>query len=171
MKFGKATTTIIIALLSVGALCAQNAAKDIGKDKIGMVKTTIYFGTNENITDSNKKVTSLTAAETVKLKGIQKVRFKNYRKLGHDTRSVLRTYENWASPLKPSEEIMLSFESRGISEKNGLKLDLELWQHKRKVMKSDPLLYQGKPLFILGPKWRSGRLIIAVELIELSSKS
>ena len=90
--------------------------------------------------------------------------------LGADTQPVLRTYENWVSPLKPSEEIMLSFESRGVTDSHGLRLDLELWQHKRKVMKSDPVLYPKRPLYILGPKWRQGRLIIAVELIALTSK-
>jgi hypothetical protein len=37
-------------------------------------------------------------------------------------------------------------------------------------MKSDPVLQRGRPLLILGPKWRGGTLIIAVELIENSLK-
>lgn len=170
MRPGKTITHLILTLLSIGSLFAQDAPKDIGKEKIGVVKTTVYFGTDSSTEDIGKNATPLTPAELKKLKSIHKMSFKDYRKLGHDIRSVLRTYENWSSPLKPSEEIMLSFESRGRSEKGGLKLDLELWQHKRKVMKSDPLLYKGRPLIILGPKWRDGRLIIAVELTELTSK-
>ncbi len=171
MTHGRAILSLLILFLSCGALYAQDASKDVGKDQIGKVKTTVYFGTNGSTEDVGKNAIAVLGAELKRLQGIKKMRFKNYRKLGDDTRSVLRSYENWASPLKPSEEIMLSFESRGRNEQGGLKLDLELWQHKRKVMKSDPLLYKGRPLLILGPKWRSGRLIISVELIELSSKS
>lgn len=160
---------ILIIFLSMSPHHAK--AEDLGKDKIGTVKTTIYFGTDGSLNDDTlKHAKEISAAELKRLQAISKIRFKQYRKLGHDTRSVLRSYENWASPLKPSEEIMLSFESRGRTDSEGLRLDLELWQHKRKVMKSDPVLYKQRPLLILGPKWRSGRLIIAVELTELSSK-
>lgn len=170
MTLGRAILPLLTIFLGMGTLHAQDPKKDIGKEKIGKIKTTVYFGTNGSTDDLGKSATPLPEAETKRLQGIEKMRFKNYRKLGSDTRSVLRSYENWSSPLENSEEIMLSFESRGRSEKGGLKLDLELWQHKRKVMKSDPLLYKGRPLLILGPKWRSGRLIIAVELIEISGK-
>ena len=88
-------------------------AEDLGKDKIGTVKTTIYFGTDGSLNDDTlKHAKEISAAELKRLQAISKIRFKQYRTLGHDTRSVLRSYENWASPLKPSEEIMLSFESR-----------------------------------------------------------
>lgn len=150
---------------------AQESGTDTGKEKIGKVRGTVYYGTDAEIGELGKNATVVPDAALKRLQGIEKMRFKHYRKLGHDTQSVLRSYENWLSPLKPSEEIMLSFESRGRSEKGGLRLDLELWQHKRKVMKSDPVIFKGRPLLILGPKWRGGRLIISVELLELSSKS
>lgn len=171
MILGRAILLSLTTFLSLGAIHAQDTKKDIGKDQIGKIKTTVYFGTDSSTENLEKHTTPVPEAELKKLRGIQKMSFKNYRTLGHDTRSVLRSYENWTSPLKPSEEIMLSFESRGRNDTGGLKLDLELWQDKRKVMKSDPLLYKGRPLLILGPKWRSGRLIIAVELIELSNNS
>lgn len=148
-------------------------AKDTGKEKIGSIRATLYIGTNDEVVklgEKTQKAASLNAATIKKLQGIKKMRFKHYRKLGVDTQSVFRSYENWLSPLKPSEEILLSFESRGRSSDGGLRLDLEFWQQHRKVMKSDPVLHKGRPLLILGPKWRGGTLIIAVELMEYASK-
>ena len=142
---------------------------DTGKEKVGQIKATLYIGTNDEPTklgDKAEKSTPVTATVIKQLQSIKKMHFKHYRQLGQDTQAVFRSYENWVSPLKPSEEILLSFESRGRSADGGLRLDLEFWQHRRKVMKSDPVLYMGRPLFILGPKWRGGTLIIAVELIE-----
>ena len=151
----------------------KEAGKDTGKEKIGSIRATLYIGTNDEVVklgEKTQKAASLNAATIKKLQGIEKMRFKHYRKLGVDTQSVFRSYENWLSPLKPSEEILLSFESRGRSSNGGLRLDLEFWQQHRKVMKSDPVLHKGRPLLILGPKWRGGTLIIAVELMEYASK-
>jgi len=159
-----------ILLVGQSAVSAQETASDAGKEKIGKIRATVYYGTDGAVKELGKNATAVPEALSKKLTGIEKMRFKNYRKLGSDSQPVLRSYENWVSPLKPSEEIMLSFESRGVTNSTGLRLDLELWQHKRKVMKSDPVLYQNRPLYILGPKWRDGRLIIAVELIALTSQ-
>lgn len=159
-----------VCLVGQNPVSAQEAVSDAGKEKIGKIKATVYYGTDGVVTKLGKNATVVPDAVSKRLKGIEKMRFKNYRQLGTDSQPVLRSYENWVSPLKPSEEIMLSFESRGVTGNTGLRLDLELWQHKRKVMKSDPVLYQNRPLYILGPKWRDGRLIIAVELIALTSQ-
>ncbi len=156
--------------LAAGSAQAQAGAKDEGKESVGLLKATLYIGTDGDVTKLGDKV-DMVDEETVKrLRRIGKMRFKHYRKLGEDTQSVFRSYENWLSPLKPSEEILLSFESRGRSYDEGLRLDLELWQHRRKVMKSDPVLHKGRPLLILGPKWRGGTMIIAVELIQTTTK-
>ena len=153
-------------------LCAESSeapTKDMGKERVGQIKATLYIGTNDELAklgDRAKKSAIVDEATIKRLQSIPKMRFKNYRRLGEDVQSVFRSYENWLSPLKPSEEILLSFESRGSSKDGGLKLDLEFWQQHRKVMKSDPVLHIGQPLIILGPKWRGGTLIIAVELIS-----
>lgn len=141
-------------------------AEDSGKETVGRVQATLYIGTDGDVAKLGNKVAKVDEATSKRLRSIEKMRFKHYRKLGVDKQPVFRSYENWLTPLKPSEEILLSFESRGRSHDGGLRLDLELWQHRRKVMKSDPVLRKGRPLLILGPKWRGGRLIIAVELLE-----
>jgi len=103
---------------------------------------------------------------TDRLRGIQQMKFQHYRKLGTDIQPVFRSYENWLAPLKPSEEILLSFESRGRSGDGGLRLDLEFWQHRRKIMQMNPVLHTDKSLLILGPRWRGCSLIIAIELMN-----
>lgn len=167
------TRTFAILLsffLPLTSICAQDSGKDTGKEKVGRIKATLYIGTDEDVAklgDKAKKAAPVDEATAKRFRSIAKMNFKHYRTLGSDTQTVFRSYENWVSPLKPSEEILLSFESRGRADDGGLRLDLEFWQQHRKVMKSDPVLYLGKPLFILGPKWRGGTLIIAVELVEL----
>ena len=151
------------------APAAVSAEDQEGKETVGRIKATLYIGTDGDVSLLGDKVTEVDGARAKQLRSIEKMQFKHYRKLGEDTKAVFRSYENWLTPLKPSKEILLSFESRGRSAEGGLRLDLELWQHRRKVMKSDPVLQKGRPLLILGPKWRGGTMIIAVELIEITS--
>ena len=156
---------IHFALLIISAR-ADEIGPDKGKEIVGKVKATLYIGTDAEPSTLGGNLSAVEQATVKRLSSIKQMNFKHYRKLGADFQPVFRSYENWLTPLKPSEEILLSFESRGSSAQGGLRLDLELWQHRRKVMKSDPVLHVGKPLLILGPKWRGGTLIIAIELIE-----
>lgn len=160
---------IQLALLS-NASFADEGGVDRGKEVVGKIRATLYIGIDADPSTLGDKVQAVDAAVAKRLRAVEKMTFKHYRKLGDDTQSVFRSYENWLTPLKPSEEILLSYESRGRSADGGLRLDLEFWQHRRKVMKSDPVLYKGRPLLILGPKWRGGTLIIAVELTSISPK-
>ncbi|WP_227021660.1 hypothetical protein [Oceaniferula marina] len=159
-----------MGLAAADESAAQDGGADRGKERVGRIMATLYIGTDAELSrlgEQAKKAPEPGAEVVKRLQSVEKLRFKHYRLLGKDTQSVFRSYENWLSPLKPSEEILLSYESRGRSPDGGLRLDLEFWQHRRKVMKSDPVLHKGRPLLILGPKWRGGTLIIAVELLEL----
>lgn len=164
----QALCILMILCLSLAPTLVLAEDQDKGKETVGRIKATLYIGTNGDVSMLGSKVTKVDADTAKHLGGIEKMQFKHYRKLGDDTKAVFRSYENWLTPLKPSEEILLSFESRGRSIEGGLRLDLELWQHRRKVMKSDPVLKKGRSLLILGPKWRGGTMIIAVELIEIT---
>lgn len=156
------------ALLTVFAQAEENGS-DKGKEVVGKIKATLYIGTNDEPSKLGDHLAPIGDAMVERLRRIKQMNFQHYRLLGDDTQPVFRSYENWLTPLKPSEEILLSYESQGRASGDGLRLDLELWQHRRKVMKSDPVLHLGRPLLILGPKWRGGTLIIAVELIEKSA--
>jgi hypothetical protein len=45
-----------------------------------------------------------------------------------------------------------------------MRLDLELWLSRKKILKTDALVTHEHPIFILGPGWRGGRLIVMVGL-------
>jgi hypothetical protein len=77
---------------------------------------------------------------------------------------LLRSYENWAQPLKPSDEVLVRFEARSRPSADATRLDLELWLSRKKILKTDALLEGDRPLYVLGPVWRGGRLIISVAL-------
>lgn len=143
------------------------AAQDAGKDSVGKLKVSLYFATNGDPETAGKKAKKVDEALVKQFSGAKALKFKHYRLLGDDTQPILRSYENWIAPMKPSEEILLSFEPRGKVESDGLSLDLEFWQSRKKIMKSGPHLQVGKPLYILGPSWRGGKLLVAVELISV----
>jgi hypothetical protein len=167
-------TALCIAMLGLHAVLMTIPAKaaeessDRGRELVGKIKATLYLGSN----DAPEKLGALLApvdqSMQKRLRNIKQMHFQHYHKLGSDTQPIFRSYENWLTPLSPSEEILLSFESQGRAAEDGMRLDLELWQHRRKVMKSNPVLHVGRPLLILGPKWRGGTMIIAVELVENS---
>ena len=76
-----------------------------------------------------------------------------------------RSYENWAQPIAGSDEILCRFETESRISHDTMRLDLELWLSRKKILKSGVLLAEGKPVLVLGPEWRGGRLIISVELV------
>lgn len=147
---------------SVSAYAEDNADK--GKEIVGTIKATLYIGSDSDPGEWAEKYALADQKVTARLKGIKQMKFAHYRKLGADIQPVFRSYENWLAPIKPSDEILLSYESRGQSADGGLRLDFEFWQHRQKIMQMNPVLHMGKPLLILGPRWRGCRMIIAVEL-------
>lgn len=149
-----------------GLLALVLAAADPGKEEVGVLRTLLVFGTNE-VRDDAKAAASSHGEALAKIKGLG---FANYYQLGEDRQSVWRGYTNWAAPMKGSEEILLSFEPSGEAEKGKLRLDLELWQSRQKVMKTTQTLEKGRWLYIGGPRWRNGRLIIVTELAILHEK-
>jgi hypothetical protein len=161
----------LIALF-LGASCGRSAAQaDPGKDVIGLVTVTVYHGTNGDVAAAGKRAKSVDAEVAKRLAGEQKLKFTHYLELGKDTKPLFRSYENWAQPLPPTDEILLRFEAQSIlSKEKRRRLDLELWLSRKKILKTDAAMEPGKPLLVLGPEWRGGRLIIAVELAPGATK-
>lgn len=138
--------------------------EDPGKAIMGRVSVTVYFATNGDPQAAGAKKAEISAETETRLRGEERLRFKNYQVLGQDVQPLLRSYESWAQPLKPSDEVMIRFEARSRPTKQATGLDLELWLGRKKVLKTDARLEGNRPLFVLGPEWRGGRLIIAVGL-------
>lgn len=145
-------------------------AKDPGKEPIGRIQVELIFGTNGEVSVLGRKTKVLDKEEEKRLNRSERLKFTSYRSLGLVRREILRGYENWAAPMGASEEILVAFEPKGRVGPKSVRMDLEFWQSRQKVLKTDPVLEVGKRLYILGPKWRDGRLIIAVELLDLEAQ-
>lgn len=154
-------TAIACLVFSATGLFAQD---DPGSRKIGALNVTVYYGTNGDPAAAGERTGKISESTQTSLSATEGLRFTHYRAMGSDSQAIFKSYENWAQPLKPSDEILIRFETRLEPSGNEMPLNLDLWLSRKKVLKSDVTLKSGQPLYILGPDWRGGRLIIAIEL-------
>lgn len=150
---------LLSALLSMTFASAQ---QDSGRTRIGQITVRVYFATNANPADARTRAKEVDKKTAAQLRGSEHLHFTHYRVLGEETQEIFRSYENWSQPLKPSDEILVRFEPNQHSLSDSVSLDLELWLARKKILKTDAVLHAKQALFILGPEWRGGRLIIAI---------
>ena len=150
--------------LALALPCAAAEVEDPGKTKIGLVSVAVYHATNGDAKTAGLTTTKVSKETEERLRGEERLRFKHYGLLGKDTQPLLRSYESWAQPLKPSEEVLVRFEAQARPTKKATVLDVELWLSRKKIVKTDVSLEGKRPLFFLGPEYRGGRLIISVAL-------
>ncbi len=157
---------ICLAFMTFATVCMGKASaqEDPGKAKLGQLLVTVYFATNGDPKAAGERAQEVAETVQERLQKESRLNFSHYRTLGADKQAIFRSYENWAQPLKPSDEILVRFEARSQPADETVSLDLELWLSKKKILKTDARLQEGRPLFVLGPKWRGGRLIISVAL-------
>lgn len=157
---------ILSGILSLTAALSGVAVAqdDPGKANIGFVSVSVYYGTDGDAKVTGTKSAAVSAEIESRLRDNERSRFKSYRLLGQDVQPLLRSYESWAEPLKPSDEVLVRFEARSRPTKEVTGLDLDLWLARKKILKTDVRLEGDRPLFIIGPEWRGGRLIIGVAL-------
>ncbi len=160
MRLIRFATAMVMAVVC-GAAFSQD---DPGRTPIGSVSVTVYYATDADPQVAGKKAVKVTQSTEKRLRAEERLRFKSYRQLGQDVQPLLRSYESWAQPLKPSDEVLVRFEARSRPTERATGLDLQLWLRRKKVLKMDTLLEGDRPLFMLGPEWRGGRLIIGVAL-------
>lgn len=151
-------------LLGLTASTAVSAEGDPGKEVIGMVTLAVYYGTDGDPSAAGERTSEVPQEVVKRLSREERLRFAKYRLLGRDVKPLYRSYENWAQPLPPSDEILLRFEAQSKLSKEVMRLDLELWLSRKKILKTDAPLSPDKPLLVLGPEWRGGRLILSIEL-------
>ena len=92
--------------------------------------------------------------------------FTSFEVLGQHTQVVFREYESW---VVPSRDVFLKLDSKGVAPGGGLNLHLQFWQGQQVLVKTDTLLQPDSPLFIGGPKWRDGRLILVLLLKKVEA--
>jgi hypothetical protein len=165
MMLRRAWLQSVIGFIAAVALChPAHAQEDPGKTKLGRVNVMVFYATDGDPKVAGAKTTSVGKKTEKRLRDEERLRFKNYRRLGQDIQPLLRSYESWAQPLKPSDEVLVRFEARCLPTQEATGLNLELWLSRKKVLKTEVQLEGNRPLYVLGPEWRGGRLIIAIAL-------
>lgn len=161
----------ITACWCLAVASSASGQEDPGRARIAGVTVTVFHATDGDPGAAGARAKSVPAEVAARLGREQRLRFKHYSRLGEETQPLLRSYESWSQPLKPSDEILVRFEAQGRPAKQTAVIDLELWLARKKIIKTDAKLEAGRPLFVLGPEWRGGRLIIAIELAPDAKKS
>jgi hypothetical protein len=139
------------------------ALEDPGRAKIGAVQVDVLFGTDGDPAVAGEGARAVSPGLAKRLAREEALRFRQYRVLGSDRKPLLRSYESWAEPFE-SEEVLVRFEAQGKPTKRSAVLDLEVWLSRKKAVKSVVELEADRPVFVLGPEWRGGRLIISIGL-------
>ena len=142
------------------------AQEDPGRAEVGALEVTVYYATDADPSAAGERAQKISKETEERLMKAEYLKFAHYRVLGAETQDIFRTYENWAQPLKPSDEILVRFEPSSKPTADEVSLDLELWLSRKKILKTDAILKIGRPLYVLGPEWRGGHLIIAVALAQ-----
>ncbi len=164
----------MLGLFCVGLCSLTDSARaqdDPGKENVGEVSVAVYYATNGDVKAAETKTSTVSKATLKRFRSEERLRFENYRLLGKDVQPLLRSYESWAQPLKPSDEVLVRFEARTLPTEKLTGLDLELWLSRKKILKMDAWIERERPLLVLGPEWRGGRLIISVGLAPLEKPS
>lgn len=89
--------------------------------------------------------------------------FASFKLLGKHNQELFKQYETW---IVPSLDFFLKLDSKGPSEKGGIKTHLQIWHNKEVILKCDPVLYNGRHIIVAGPKWREGRLFLLLQLVD-----
>jgi hypothetical protein len=137
---------------------------DPGKQSIGTLEASVLLATDKDPAVAGKNAAPLDASTAERLRREKHLSFAHYRLLGKAAAPIYRSYENWAEPLKPSDEVLVRFEAQGRPSTESVRLDIELWLSRKKILKTDAVLASGRPIYILGPEWRGGRIIVAIAL-------
>jgi len=159
---------ILFLLLGVGILPSLVFAQDPGTQTIGRMKVELIYAFNNPSNKSEVLGKKLDDQRVKELQKMEKLSFSQYILLGSDLADILNGYEGWATPIKPSKEILVSFQPMK-KKADSLQVVLEYWQSKKKVLTMNPTLTLGKPFYLLGPNWREGRVILAIEIVSLES--
>jgi hypothetical protein len=167
MMFRRAWMTMGV---SVACAVMAHAAEDPGRTQVAMLNVAVYFASNDDPAKVIPKALPVSEETSKRIASDERLVFKHYRLLGEDTQPLLRSYESWGEPLKPSDEVLVRMEAQGPPTSENVVLDVELWLARKKILKTDARLERDKPLFMLGPEWRGGHLIIAVSLAPPEKK-
>ncbi len=122
----------------------------------GEIWAALIFATTEKTSPTSHEADKKTIAQLGKA-----FTGKSFQLLGEHTQQIFSEYESW---VVPSKDLFLKIDSKGPTENNdGVNLHLQLWRDKNVLLKTDVILRK-EPIYITGPKWGKGQLIMVIEL-------
>jgi hypothetical protein len=155
---------IFLSLIWLSLGMASPLLADRAKDIIGEVTVTLIHATNETNVAGMEKFKALDQATQQKIVKDPRLKFASYRQMGSDKKPLYRALENWAQPMSSTDEILVRFEAQARPSKELTRLDLEFWISHKKILKTGAALSENSPMYVLGPEWRQGRMILIVSL-------
>ena len=90
--------------------------------------------------------------------------YKHFQVLGSRAEALFKSTHSWVAP---SKQLCVKFDFNGLTEDGeGVKLDLQLWNQGKAIVKTDAILKPGSPVYMVGPEWGAGRLLYVLKLQE-----
>lgn len=131
-------------------------AKNSKAHRDGRIWGALFFATPEKVATPKEVAVEKTLSQLGKAFPDD-----HFQLLGEHTQEIFSEYESW---VVPSQDLFLKIDSKGPTGNNdGVNLHLQLWREKNVLLKTDVILRK-EPIFIAGPRWGKGRLIMVVEL-------
>ena len=162
-----------IGITTVPILTAQDAKpnkavvpKKTSKNTAKKLWGALIFASNDQEAAKSKDFKKPTADLQKRLKKVF-TKFDTFELLGERSEALFKDTYSWVAP---SKEISVKFDSKGLTDDGGYKLDLQLWSQDKAILKTDAILKADSPVFIEGPEWGEGRLLFVVQLQEQKSK-
>jgi hypothetical protein len=142
----------------------MQASAERARDIIGSLTVQVIYASHSPIKSSVGKTTPLPADFRERLIKDPKLRFEHYALIGEEKKPLFRSVENWSQPIATSDDILVRFEPQARPSKELTRLDVEIWLSRRKSLKVGVALSATTPLFIVGPEWKDGNMILAIML-------
>ncbi len=90
--------------------------------------------------------------------------YAHFQVLGTRAEALFKNTHSWVAP---SKQLCVKFDSKGLTKDGqGVRLDLQLWNRGKAIVKTDAILRPGSPVFIEGPSWGKGKLLYVLKLLD-----
>lgn len=156
----------MIASLLVCGGAVHGQDEIVSKPIAGYVWGGMIFATIDK-KDAHSKAKGKPKPEIDKLLFKAFPKYKSFQVLREEIQPVYEAYESW---VFPKNRLMLRLDSRGKSGAGAIRIDIQLWQNKKVLVKTDAIVGKSSPVIIEGPPWGKGRLLFVLRLADPPEK-